>query len=165
MAISKAKKARKKAAAKAPSAPAPLEYKIQMTDTARAVYSDLYKRCKDSEAIGDITSYNCSIFRMVREAIKTLIPHDPVHKRYALSGDLSNIFRLKKGRLRICWVASTEHRTIIILFISDTLRKEGDARDPYELFAKMVMTGAFNEVFGQIGVRVPTRSIQPVMKQ
>lgn len=85
------------------------------------------------------------------------IPHDPINKRYALSGPLANIFRMKKGRLRICWLASSQKREVTVLFISETLRKEGDVRDPYKVFTDLVMSGRFDEVFDRLGVKRPTR--------
>lgn len=78
-------------------------------------------------------------------------------KRYALEGPLSNIFRIKKGRLRICWIASSVHREIVILYISESLRKEGDANDPYEIFSKVVISGKSNSFFEQLGVKIPTK--------
>ncbi len=95
---------------------------------------------------------------MVDEALDRLIPHDPVNRQYALTGALSRIFRIKKGRLRICWLVSSAQREIVILFISDTLRKEGDARDPYQLFTRLVMSGEFDEIFDRLGVKRPDSS-------
>ena len=134
----------------------PPPYHIFLTNTAKAVYADLYNKSKAAEGKGDPTNSACTTFRMVQEAIKTIIPQNPIDRKYALSGHLANIFRIKKGRYRICWVASSEHRIIFILFISESLRKEGDANDPYRVFTKMVMTGEFDSVFDQLGIRKPT---------
>lgn len=134
----------------------PPPYHIFLTNAAKAVYADLYDKNKAAEAKGDPTNSACTTFRMVQEAIKTIIPQNPIDKKYALSGHLANIFRIKKGRYRICWVASSQHRIIFILFISESLRKEGDINDPYRLFTKMVMTGEFDSVFDQLGIRKPT---------
>jgi mRNA-degrading endonuclease RelE of RelBE toxin-antitoxin system len=162
----KGRKARSKAA---PRAAAPVislaTYTVDMAASAKAVYAELYNNCKEAEERGDPSNYNCTLFHMVRDAIKNIIPADPINKRYALSGDLSNIFRLKKGRLRICWVASSEHRRLCILFISDTLRKDGDVNDPYRIFTQIVMAGKFNDVFGALGVRIPPRTLVPTKLQ
>lgn len=132
-----------------------------MTASAKAVYLDLHKKSKDAEDRGDATNAHCTAFRMVREAIKFVIPSAPTDKRYALAGDLSNIYRIKKGRMRICWVASSRLRRICVLFISESARKQGDVNDPYRVFANMVMSGQFNDVFGQLGVRVPKGPASP----
>ena len=135
--------------------PEPPPYHIYFADSAKAVYVDLAKKSSDAELKGDPTNSCCTTFRMVREAIKCIIPQSPVDRKYALSGTLSNIFRIKKGRYRICWIASTQHRIIFILFISESLRKDGDISDPYRLFTKMVMTGEFDSMFDQLGIRKP----------
>jgi len=96
---------------------------------------------------------------MVQEAIKTIIPQNPLDKKYALSGNLSNIFRIKKGRYRICWIASS---LIFVLFISETLRKDGDANDPYRLFTKMAMTGEFDTMLDQLGIR--KKALHPILQ-
>lgn len=133
----------------------PPPYHIFLTNSAKAVYADLYNKSNVAEAKGEPTNSACTTFRMVQEAIKNIIPHNPLDKRYALSGHLANIFRIKKGRYRICWIASSQHRMIFILYISETLRKEGDVNDPYRVFTKMVMTGEFDSVFDQLGIRRP----------
>jgi mRNA-degrading endonuclease RelE of RelBE toxin-antitoxin system len=133
----------------------PPPYHIFLTDSAKAVYADLYNKSKSAEAKGDPTNSACTTFRMVQEAIKSIIPQNPIDRKYALSGYLANIFRVKKGRYRICWIASSEHRMIIILFISESLRKEGDQNDPYRVFEKLVRTGEFDSFFDQLGIRRP----------
>lgn len=136
-----------------PSSP---PYHIFLTDSAQAVYAELYSKNTEAEGKGDPTNSACTTFRMVQEAIKVIIPRNPIDKKYALSGPLSNIFRIKKGRYRICWVASSEYKIISIIFISETLRKEGDTNDPYRILTKMVMTGELDPIFDKLGIRKPT---------
>jgi mRNA-degrading endonuclease RelE of RelBE toxin-antitoxin system len=131
----------------------PLPYTVDMTATAESVYVDLYRKCKAAENLGHPESVHCTTFHMVQEAVKKIIPHDPINKRYALRGHLSNIFRLRKGRLRIVWIASSTMRRICILFISETIRKEGDPNDPYEVFQGQLESGAFDEALQKLGVR------------
>lgn len=130
-------------------------YEVDMAKSAEIVYVDLYRRAKAAEAKGDPTNAICTKFRMVEEAIKKIIPLDPMNRRYALSGDLSNIFRLHKGRLRICWIASSTLRRSCVLFISETLRKQGDANDPYRVFTKMLRSGELDQYFARLGVKKP----------
>lgn len=133
-------------------------YEVDMSASAEAVYTDLYLRAKEAEEKGDPTNAVCTTFRMVEEAIERIIPRDPINRRYALSGYLSNIFRLQKGRLRICWIASSKVRRVCILFISETLRKEGDANDPYRVFTRLLMSGELDEYFAKLGVKKPVRT-------
>lgn len=131
----------------------PLPYTVDMTATAERVYVELYRRCKAAENLGHSESAHCKIFHMVQEAVKRIIPHDPTNKSHALRGHLSNIFRLRKGRLRIVWIASSTMRRICILFISETLRKAGDPNDPYEVFQGQLESGFFDEALQKLGVR------------
>lgn len=135
-----------------------LPYTIEMTASAEAVYKDFYKKAKLAEELKHPESEHCTTFRMLQEAIKNLIPRDPLNRDYALRGTLSNIYRLRKGRMRIMWIASSEQRRICVLFISETLRKEGDANDPYKKFTKLLVSGEFNEALKELGVRaLPVR--------
>jgi mRNA-degrading endonuclease RelE of RelBE toxin-antitoxin system len=145
-----------KAAAGA-SSPAP--YEVDMTASAEAIYRDLYRKAKDAERRGDGSSAHVTTFNMVRDVVTRLIPSDPLNRGYALRGELSNIFRLRKGRLRICWIASSKLRRVCILFISETLRKEGDANDPYVIFRKIVDAGQLDSILR--AVRRPPIQVAP----
>jgi mRNA-degrading endonuclease RelE of RelBE toxin-antitoxin system len=133
-----------------PASPA-LPYGVEFSATAAAVYRSLHRKMKDAEARGDMASSHHTKFRMVEEVIKKVIPSDPLNKKYGLSGPLSRFFRIKKGPHRICWAASSEKRVVCILFISETLRKEGDINDPYNIFTKLVMSGEYNDILGRLG--------------
>lgn len=148
--MAKGHKARKDATANTPAS----AYEVDMTASAEQVYKKLHRLARDAEKAGDYASAHCTTFKMVKEAIKVIIPNDPLNKKHALRGDLSNLFRLKKGRLRIVWIASSKLRRICIMFISETLRKEGDADDPYAILQNLVDNGNFDAVFKQFGIRM-----------
>jgi mRNA-degrading endonuclease RelE of RelBE toxin-antitoxin system len=107
---------------------------------------------------GDTSNAKVKLLRAVDDAIDNIIPHDPFSLGNALSGSLSNIFRAKKGRMRIYYAASSKDRRIVILYISESLRKAGDAHDPYSVFARLVLQGRFDEVFASLGIR---KNLQP----
>ena len=144
-----AKDARQEKKAPLPDAP----YTVEMAASAEAVYVDLHRKAKTAETNGHPESAHCTTFNMVQEAVKVIIPNDPLNKRFALRGKLSNIFRLRKGRLRICWIASSISRRICVLFIAQTLRKEGDSNDPYVVFQNLLESGRFDEVMRGFEVR------------
>ena len=144
-------------AAVEPSLP-PVPYDVELSDSAAAVYADFYRKMKDAEARGHKSSAHHTTFRMIEDVIKNVIPQDPINRKYGLSGPLSRFFRLKKGRYRVCWAASSEKRKVVILFISETLRKEGDVNDPYNIFTKLVMSGKFDDVLSRLTGAVPPRS-------
>lgn len=126
--------------------PFPKPFTIQMTASAEAVYLELRNRSLAAEAKGDSSNQHCTTFRMVEHAIRTVIPANPTDKKFALHGPLANFFRIAKGGLRIVWAVSLEHRGIMIVFISDTLRKEGDAQDPYEILTRLAKAGYLKTV-------------------
>jgi mRNA-degrading endonuclease RelE of RelBE toxin-antitoxin system len=128
-------------------------YEVDMTASAEAIYVAMAKAAKSAEKSGNYASAHCTTFNMVREAIKRIIPNDPINKKFALRGDLANIFRLRKGRMRICWIASSRVRRVCILFISESLRKEGDASDPYVIFTNLLESGVFDQIIAKYGVR------------
>jgi mRNA-degrading endonuclease RelE of RelBE toxin-antitoxin system len=162
---SKGRKARKPDGVGAPSS---FPYEVDMTATAETVYADLYRKAKQAENQGNYSSTHITTFEMIKDAVKRIIPNDPINKSHALRGDLSNLFRLRKGRLRICWIASSKIRRVCILFIAESLRKEGDANDPYVIFQNMIDSGTFDSLFADFGVRMArlrnsaiTRSAKP----
>jgi mRNA-degrading endonuclease RelE of RelBE toxin-antitoxin system len=135
-----------------------LPYDVDMTASAEAVYVNLARAAKAAEAAGNYASAHCTTFNMVKDAVKRIIPNDPLNRKYALRGDLSNIFRLRKGRLRICWIASSKLQRVCILFIAETLRKEGDVNDPYAIFQSLLESGIFDKAINEYGVRIPPRT-------
>ena len=62
-----------------------------------------------------------------------------------------------QGRFRICYVASSSSKTIIVLYISETLRKAGDAKDPYVLLTRMVNSGRFDADLEKLGIKTHGR--------
>jgi len=83
---------------------------------------------------------------MVDEAIRKIIPLNPIDKNYGLHDPLSDMFRFKKGRIRIVWAADSRSREVLIVFISDTPRKEGDAKDPYVILQALAQQGYLKKV-------------------
>jgi len=134
-------------------------YTVELTPTAEKTYQKIHSDAQACATVGDTSNAKLTLLRMVDEAIDKIIPHNPFSVGNALSGPLSNVFRVSKGRLRIYYAASSKERKIVILYISETLRKDGDARDPYSIFTRMVLSGRFDEVFTRLGVRVPPRGL------
>lgn len=141
-------------------------YRVELTPTAQKAYEEMHADAQACISAGDRSNAKVILMRIVDDAIDNIIPHDPLSVRNALSGPLSNLFRVKKGRLRIYYAASSTERKIVILFISQTLRKAGDVNDPYSIFTRLVMTGRFDQVFAQLNVRIPPRhNLQPPRTQ
>jgi mRNA-degrading endonuclease RelE of RelBE toxin-antitoxin system len=131
--------------------------RVQLTETAEAVYRRIYGQAQERIRAGDTTHPKVKLLRIVDDCLNNIIPQDPFNPKRALRGPLSNIFRVKKGRLRICYTGSSEKILVVVLYIAETLRKEGDKRDPYAVFTSMVLSGEFDRVFENLGVRRPAR--------
>ena len=119
-------------------------FTIALTDIAEAVYNRLYEDAQACLAKGDETNSKVKQLRIVDDVLDRIIPHDPFAPDRGLSGALSGIYRIKKGRLRICYVGSSKTRKITVLYISDTPRKEGDSHDPYKVLTRLVKSGKFD---------------------
>jgi mRNA-degrading endonuclease RelE of RelBE toxin-antitoxin system len=132
----------------------PKPYEIEISSSAEITYLAYKDRAEKALERGDATNSHITAFNMIRDAFRA-IQANPTDRKYALAGNLACVYRIKKGRMRICYIVSTDESRACILFISETLRKEGDARDPYALFTKMVMSGKFSDLFAELGVALP----------
>ena len=136
-------------------------YEVELTARAEARLRRIHEDCQKCLDAGDDSNAKVKLFRMVEEMLTKIIPHDPFNPSRALSGRLSNFFRIKKGRIRVCYIGSSEHKKIMILYISETPRKEGDVNDPYALFTKLVMSGKFDDAIANLGIKPPDRKSLP----
>jgi mRNA-degrading endonuclease RelE of RelBE toxin-antitoxin system len=132
-------------------------FKIELSEVAEKVYKRLYEEARECLERKDETNSKVKQFRMVEEALDKIIPHDPFAPERSLSGALAGIYRVKKGRIRICYVGSSANKQITILYISDTPRKAGDARDPYRVFTRMIQSGKFEKFLDPPGVHKPSK--------
>lgn len=145
----------------AESASSSKPYAIEMTASAEAVYKEMAKKAGEAELRRDESDPHYRAFAAVRDAIQNTISRAPGDKRHALAGDISSLYRIKTGKISIGWLTSAEHRRIIILFISESSRRNGDIKDPYSFFAGMVMSGRINAVFEKLGIRGPSGRTAP----
>ena len=134
-------------------------YTIELSRTAKQAYLRILGEARACINAGDKSNAKVKHFRMLEEVLDGLIPHSPFDPNRALSGPLSSIFRLKKGRFRICYIGCSRRKKITVLYISDTMRKEGHVTDPYSILTKMVSSGKFDALFDQLGVKRPKRNL------
>lgn len=133
------------------------DYAIELTPTAEKVYRRLFEESSACLAQGDTGNSKVTTFHMVEEALDRIIPHDPFATERALSGPLSGLVRVKKGRIRICYAASSKLKKIVIIYIYDTPRKAGDIQDPYSILTRLVLSGKMDTVFQELGIRRPPK--------
>jgi mRNA-degrading endonuclease RelE of RelBE toxin-antitoxin system len=135
----------------------PSPYEVELTATAEATFSKLYLDAQECIESGDETNFKVKLYRMVEELLTKIIPQDPFSPSRALSGSLSNFFRVKKGRIRVCYVGSSKKKKIYVLYISETLRKDGDKNDPYAIFTRLARSGKFDDAIAKLGLKSPGR--------
>ena len=132
-------------------------FEVTLSEAAESAYDGFYKRAADARNRGEATSYHYTSLNMIDEVLEHIIPRDPFNKQYALQGNLSGIFRMKKGRFRIGWIGNSTLRQVTVIFISENLRKEGDSKDPYRLLTAMLLSGECDEVFVGLGLPPPSK--------
>ena len=86
------------------------------------------------------------LFKAVTVSIEEKIPTNPLASYFALKKPLDKYSRLKKmglpSRYRLFFKVFPQQKVIIILWLGFP-RKEGDKKDCYRVFAKMVKKGQF----------------------
>lgn len=84
------------------------------------------------------------LLKALEQGIKVTIPQNPLASYFALKGSLRKFRRLKKlglpARYRLFFSVFPEQKTIIILWLGFP-RKEGDKKDCYTVFEKLVKRG------------------------
>ncbi|MEM8830972.1 MAG: type II toxin-antitoxin system YhaV family toxin [Cyanobacteria bacterium P01_G01_bin.19] len=86
------------------------------------------------------------LFKALTVGIEEKIPNDPLASYFALRKPLDKYSRLKKmglpSRYRLFFKVFPQQKVIIVLWLGFH-RKEGDKKDCYRVFAKMVKKGQF----------------------
>lgn len=86
------------------------------------------------------------LFKALTVGIEEKIPNEPLASYFALRKPLDKYSRLKKmglpNRYRLFFKVFPQQKVIIILWLGFP-RKEGDKKDCYRVFAKMVKKGQF----------------------
>lgn len=95
-----------------------------------------------------ITHSDVKLLKALDQGIKEKIPNAPSASHFTLKKPLQKYSRLKKmglpSRYRLFFRVFKEANIIIILWLGFP-RKEGDKKDCYQVFSKMVINGNFPE--------------------
>jgi hypothetical protein len=130
------------------------QYTVELTDTASETYQRLSEsatRCIDG---GDAANSKVSILRAVDQLIQNVIPQAPIERGKCLAGPFLNIYWVSRERLRIYYRASpTKPRVIVVLYISDSPRKETHRQHVDALFAQMMVSGQLDHLFSTFGLK------------
>jgi mRNA-degrading endonuclease RelE of RelBE toxin-antitoxin system len=116
-------------------------FEVQLSEVAEKTYTDMFRASQACLDRGDEGNSHVKRFRMIEEVLDRIIPHDPLAPERRLSGALSGVFRVKKGRMRICYLADPTEQVVRVIYISETSRKDGDSNDPYRILTKLINSG------------------------
>jgi hypothetical protein len=96
-----------------------------------------------------------SALRAIRHIIENIVanPDHAFISKHHLRGNLAGILRVKTGRLRLFFIAKRTEGAAIVLFIG--YRKEGDKRDAYTEFLRLLNRSAFDAQFAELGLAKP----------
>jgi toxin YhaV len=126
--------------------PAFLEYYNELVSRTKKLES---KRSPDEFAKHPEVKLLKSLIRLITE----VIPADPNATYFKLHGDLSNYRRVKKmgleKRHRLFFKYNEDKKEIVILWLGFP-RKQGDKKDCYTVFTKMVESGKFPDSFKEL---------------
>jgi toxin YhaV len=115
------------------------DFQLQWDDLAAKVVKLKSKNPQDF-----VTHPDVKLLKAIDSGIRDKISLDPFASHFSLRKPLQQYGRLKKmglpQRYRLFFRAFAEQKVIIILWLSFP-RKEGDRRDCYQVFSKMVANG------------------------
>ena len=131
-------------------------YVVDITETAQRVYERVYAEAEACRINGDLTNSKVDLLRWLDDAIDTELLHDPFCQSRSLEG-VAALYQYSGSKLRIGYTGSKHSPLITILYICDTLRKEGRASDPHSELMRMIRTGQIDHVFDKLGLREPQR--------
>jgi toxin YhaV len=108
---------------------------------------DLVKSLRSSLSQSDFVRHpQVKLFKALTVGIEEKIPTDPLASYFALRKPLDKYSRLKKmglpSRYRLFFKVFSQQKVIIILWLGFP-RKQGDKKDCYSAFTKMVKKGQF----------------------
>ena len=96
---------------------------------------------------------NVKLIKAIDVAVKNKIPNDPFASYFALKRPLQKYKRQKKmglpARYRLFFRVFPQANTIIILWLGFP-RKQGDKKDCYSVFSKLVSRGEFPDSLEQL---------------
>lgn len=93
---------------------------------------------------GPLSSPEATVLAALVHLLRDHIARDPNAADYRLKANLGAWRRVKfLGRLRLFYRFSSVHRLVVLAWLNDenTLRKDGAASDPYQVFAGMLSRG------------------------
>jgi toxin YhaV len=134
-------------------------WRVLFNEPFTTAYGDLSaksRKLKSSLGTKEFQQHpDVKLFSALYRVIYEVVPDNPSHPDFRLEGQLRKFRRVKgKGlpaRLRLFFIFMQSTNTMIFLYINDrrSLRKEGDSKDPYERFSRLVQQGVIGSDFDE----------------
>jgi mRNA-degrading endonuclease RelE of RelBE toxin-antitoxin system len=124
---------------------------VKLRVSYSALGEDTLRKMRENEK----GAQRAALYDGVANLIKTVIAESDLAllPKNRLSGELAGVLRIKKGRFRLFYLASTEKAAAVVLFIG--YRKEGDKHDAYVEFERHLKRGAFDQQVAELGLPKP----------
>jgi hypothetical protein len=140
------------------------ETDLLLTPEAETAYLRFYERADVARQQGDTSSQHCMTLNVINEVLEKLIARDPFNKEFALSGSLSDLYRVTRGSLRISWIASSVNGRVFVVSIVE-MPTTGNATTPYEILTRLVLSGKADQLFQELELPSPRAlPIRPFLK-
>jgi len=114
-------------------------------------------RLRKSHPTGYAQHPKAKLLKRIVDLVETEIPRDPGAAEYNLGNTLGSAHRHWRrakfpGRFRLFFRYDSKAAVIIYAWVNDenTLRKAGEANDPYHLFGNMLRKGRFPDDWGAL---------------
>ena len=138
-------------------APKPQPFAVRCSPYALDYVRRLQEAAFDKQGKEKTGSEQLTAYQTVRACLTGLIPNHALNNRLALGVRggvrLAGIYRAHAGRLRVCWIASSQLRRAIVLVIGR--RKEGDRNDVYADLERLLRGGFLDAYFAELGQQNP----------
>ena len=119
--------------------------RVRYSERLARQLAELKEKAEKNPAGRDATAYR-TFANLFKERL--VDPQIAFDVQYALRDDLKPTRRVRHGRLRVFYIASTKHKAVIGLMIG--YRKEGHRKDAYRVFKKVVRSGEFDKLYEEL---------------
>ena len=127
-----------------------MTWEVRHSPLAATALAEMKAAAEGAPAGSPATAYD-AVAKLIKEVISD--PRLAIRRNHMLKGTLANVLRVKTGRLRIFFLASSARERAVVLWIG--YRKEGDRKDAYTEFERLLRAGTFDQQFAELGVAKP----------
>ena len=125
--------------------------RVELTKTARSAYEHLFENARTELASSRGEGIAVQKMAQVDEALDELGFRDPAND-IPLAGYLWPISWMVNGQMQLYYSRIIQQRLVLVLHLGE-LTTSPDST--YELFAKLVLSGKFDQTMARLGILIP----------